>query len=244
MKNWLFKAYSIIVVFLALFSIMLTILDFSGIVNLEQIPWFYLDNGILLIFTVDYFLRLFISKNKWLFFKRNLFDLLAILPFYSVFSFFRFARVLRIMRMVRFFRFVRLIGFIGKVQKQSHQFFLTNGFIYLLWTSLAILLLSATLYSLSEKVSWGNSLWWAITTVTTVGYGDISPHTIIGKIAAVLLMFCGIGIIGSLTSTLTTFFTHQDNEDSLNKIFQQLKRLENENADLKNEIMELKKRVK
>ncbi|ORN08559.1 pH-gated potassium channel KcsA [Lentilactobacillus parabuchneri] len=170
--------------------------------------------------------------------------MLAILPFYSAFSFFRFARIMRIMRFARAFRFVRLIGFIGKAQHYLHDFLKTNGFIYLIWTSLSILILSATLYSLAEGISWGNSLWWALTTATTVGYGDISPHTVVGKIAAILLMIVGIGFIGSLTSALTTFFTQKDNASSLDKIYTKLEQMENENIELKRKMDYLEKRLK
>ena len=243
MQKKIFYLYNFVIVILALLSILLIIMDFTAIISIDNPPWFYIDNGILLIFTIDYFTRLLMSKHKWLFFKHNIFDLLAILPFYSAFSFFRFARVFRVMRLVRAFRFVRLIGFVGKVQKFSHKFFKTNGFIYLIWVSLVVLLISATLYSISENISWGNSLWWAITTATTVGYGDISPHTIVGKIAAVMLMFVGIGIIGSLTSTLTTFFTQKDNDDSLNRIYEKLDRIETENIELKDQLKSLEKRI-
>ncbi|MCT3542548.1 ion transporter [Lentilactobacillus buchneri] len=235
--------YDWLIVILALFSILLVVLDFTKTINLDASPWFFIDNGILLIFTFDYFSRLFARKNKWEFFKHNIFDLLAILPFYSVFSFFRFARVFRIMRLVRAFRFVRLIGFVGKVQKYSSKFLKTNGFIYLLWVSLAVLIISATLYSLAENVSWGESLWWAVATATTVGYGDISPHTLVGKIAAVMLMMVGIGIIGSLTSAMTTFFTNRDNVDNSSKIYRKLEMIESENRDLKKQLDKLERKL-
>lgn len=244
MNKHTIKMYNVIIVILALFSIVLAISDFSKTINLDESPWLEMDNGILLIFTADYFIRLFLSNDKWDFFKHNVFDLLAILPFYSIFSFFRFARILRLIRVARAFRFIRFVGFIGKIQKYSHDILKTNGFIYLVWTSLATLLLSTTLYALAENVSWGESLWWAITTATTVGYGDISPHTVIGKIAAILLMFIGIGFIGSLTSTMTTFFTKKDSDDRLNKIFKTLKHIESENITLKLEMKDLENQLK
>ncbi|MCP9331887.1 ion transporter [Lentilactobacillus hilgardii] len=244
MKKTLLNIYSFVILTLALISILLVVFDFVGVINIDKLPWLYFDNSILLVFTVDYFTRLFISKNKWTFFKQNIFDLLAILPFYSAFSFFRFARIMRIMRFARAFRFVRLIGFIGKAQRYLHDFLKTNGFIYLIWTSLSILILSATLYSLAEGISWGNSLWWALTTATTVGYGDISPHTVVGKIAAILLMIVGIGFIGSLTSALTTFFTQKNNGSRLDKIYNKLEQIENENIELKGKIDYLEKRLK
>lgn len=76
----------------------------------------------------------------------------------------------------------------------------------MVYASVTILFIASTLYSLAENVSLPNSIWWAITTTTTVGYGDISPKTFVGKLAAVLLMFVGIGLIGMLTSTITNFF--------------------------------------
>jgi voltage-gated potassium channel len=84
-----------------------------------------------------------------------------------------------------------------------------------------------------------NSLWWAIATTTTVGYGDISPHTEVGRFVAVALMILGIGLIGSVTSTVTAFFvddkTDKDN-DALKKELQDIK------LELKEIRKELKKR--
>ena len=51
-----------------------------------------------------------------------------------------------------------------------------------------------------------DAIWWSFVTTTTVGYGDISPSTNIGRLIAAILMIIGIGLIGSLTSTITTYF--------------------------------------
>ncbi|EFG55220.1 Ion channel, partial [Lactobacillus amylolyticus DSM 11664] len=117
----------------------------------------------------------------------------------------------------------------------------------LLYISLVFLIIGAVAYSLSEHVSLGESFWWAIATATTVGYGDISPHTIVGKIIALLLMIVGIGIIGMLTSSITTYFVKSDSDEdqsSDNKKFEmimsKLNELEKQNKDLKSEISALK----
>jgi voltage-gated potassium channel len=60
-----------------------------------------------------------------------------------------------------------------------------------------------------EHKSFGDALWWSIVTTTTVGYGDISPATPIGRIIAIILMIFGIGMIGMLTGTITTYFTNK-----------------------------------
>lgn len=148
------KTYELIIGVLALLSIALTIFDFSGVINLAKQPWNIADNGILIIFTFDYFTRLITARNKKAFFKHNIFDLLAILPFNSLFGLFRFSRLFRAFRLLKLFKFVRLIGFIGKAQNKLKKFSKINDFIYLVWICLAILLISATLYSIAENVPW------------------------------------------------------------------------------------------
>ncbi|MFT8993916.1 potassium channel family protein [Lentilactobacillus hilgardii] len=236
-------AYNMTIMILAIVSIALTILDFCNIISLNSDPWNVINDGILIIFTIDYFTRLAYAKDKSEFFIHNIFDLLAIIPLYSAFSFFRFSRVFRIFRLLKLLRFIRMVGVIGKLQKSFHTFLKTNGFIYLLWISLATLFISASMYALAEHVSWGQALWWAIATATTVGYGDISPHTLMGRIAAVLLMFVGIGFIGMLTSTITSFFAGQD-KSQYRDLKVRLTKIEQQNEELKNSLDDLKKKIK
>ena len=123
----------------------------------------------------------------------------------------------------------------------------TNGFIYLLYASIAILLVAASVYATVEKISFGNALWWAITTATTVGYGDISPHTVIGKIVAITLMLIGVGFVGMLTSTLTTYFTKKSQRKtavSNDELLQEIKQLHEENQLMQQEIRELNTFIK
>ena len=223
---------------LALFSVIITIFDFSHVINLNDSPWNIVDNGILIIFTLDYLTRFIEATDKKYFFKHNIFDLLAIIPFNSMFSLFRFTRMFRALRLLKLFKFVRLIGFIGKAQSELKRFAKINGFIYLLWVCLAILFISATLYSIAENVSWGEAMWWAIVTSTTVGYGDISPHTLVGKFAAVLLMLIGVGFIGILTSTITSYFSKEDTSN-FDKLYAEIKKLELQNEIIKDKLAKL-----
>lgn len=101
-------------------------------------------------------------------------------------------------------------------------FLKTNNFRNALYVSVVLILISATMYSIAESVAFVDSIWWAVVTTTTVGYGDISPNTPFGRIAAILLMFLGIGFIGMLTSTITEYFnagkdTKDDEIESLHK---------------------------
>ncbi len=233
------KAYNIGVVILALWSITLAILDFSNLIHIQDWPWSVMDDTILAVFTVDYVVRFGQAKRKWTFFRQNIFDLLAIIPLSTIFSFFRLARVTRLFRLIRLFRFVRLVGFIGKLRHTLKRFLRTNGFIYLVWACMAILILAATLYSYAEHVSWGEALWWAIATATTVGYGDVAPHTAIGKVAATILMLVGIGFIGALTSTITTYFANRGKSSEYQRVTKQLTAIEKQNQELRNLLQEL-----
>ncbi|GEA93354.1 ion transporter [Pediococcus damnosus] len=235
--------YNVVIAILALISIVFSILDFGNVISLLKLPYIFIDNGIILIFAFDYFGRFWISKNKGNFFVHNIFDLLSIIPFNSVASFLRVARLVRIARLLKIIRFIRVIGVTGKFSKNVKRFLETNGFIYMVYASVTILFIASTLYSLAENVSLPNSIWWAITTTTTVGYGDISPKTFVGKLAAVLLMFVGIGLIGMLTSTITNFFIHDKNndEDKINVVYQQNKELMKEVKELKEEIKKINK---
>lgn len=161
-------------------------------------------NGLLVVFAIDYCVRLVITKDRKVFLIQSAFDLLGIIPLHPVFAFFRLARLVRL---IRFHHLFWRLGIAGKWTQAYHRFIYKTGFIYLFSISVAIIVLSAFLFSLTEKQTLANSLWWAVTTATTVGYGDETPHTAFGKIIASVLMFGGIGFIGLLTSTITDFFT-------------------------------------
>lgn len=221
---------------LAIISIILIVLDYAHEINIISPPYSIIDNSILIIFAIDYFVRLFYAKDKNRFFKENIFDLLSIIPVNNLFYVFRMARIGRAFRLLKLLRIFRLVGLTGRL----HKFLKTNGLIYYLYISLTVILIASSLYCISEKVSFGTALWWSITTATTVGYGDVSPTTGLGKAAAVLLMFLGIGFIGMLTSSLTNFFdTSADND-----LEKELAELKQQNKKLEDHLSRLEKLVK
>ncbi|CUW06884.1 Potassium voltage-gated channel subfamily KQT; possible potassium channel, VIC family [Leuconostoc gelidum subsp. gasicomitatum] len=97
-------------------------------------------------------------------------------------------------------------------------------------------MIGAEVYSVAESVDYMNSLWWAIATMTTVGYGDISPHTEVGRFVAVTLMILGIGLIGSVTSTVTAFFVDEKSDKENNQLKQELQDIKLELQLLHDEI--------
>lgn len=231
------KFYETIMVILAIISILLIILDYGSIININKGYPALLNNFILIIFAVDYFTRLILAKDKWKFFKQNIFDLISIIPVSSTLNIFRIARIARFISVLRI---VRLIGLTGKLNRLLQ----TNGLIYIIYTSLCILIVAASMYSVSEHVSFGNSLWWAIATATTIGYGDISPNSFMGKLAAIILMFVGIGFVGVLTSSITNFFMQDHTSDRMQEVLDKLTALEKSNNELKAELHKLEKQQK
>ena len=221
---------------LAIIPIVLIVLDYAHEINIISPPYSIIDNSILIVFAIDYFVRLFYAKDKKRFFKENIFDLLSIIPVNNLFYVFRMARIGRAFRLLKLLRIFRLVGLTGRL----HKFLKTNGLVYYLYISLTVILIASSLYCISEKVSFGTALWWSITTATTVGYGDVSPTTGLGKAAAVLLMFLGIGFIGMLTSSLTNFFdTSTDND-----LEKELAELKQQNQELEDHLSRLEKLVK
>lgn len=235
-------AYNILIAVLAIISIVLAVLDIRNTANLQKMPFSLIDNSILFFFTLDYFCRFSLAKKKNQFFLNNIFDLLAIIPFNSLASFLRVARLVRIARLLKLIRFTRVVGLTGKFSRNVQRFLKTNGFIYFIYAGVVILFLATNLYAIVENESWNNAFWWAITTTTNGGYGDISPQTLIGKIASVSLMLVGICLVGILTSTITNFFVHTELPDKpeLEKITKQNQLLLEEIKTLKTEIHALK----
>jgi voltage-gated potassium channel len=202
-------AYDVIVGILALVATFVVVLQFSR--NITGIQLVYLnrvDNIIYFIFVFDFILRWVLSKDKKAFIKNHYVDLIALLPFHF-FTNSPYGSVLKLMRVITYA--MRLIHNIKDV-------LYTNGFIYSLGSATIITIIGSFAIYFFEKdtnttiKSYGDAFWWSIVTVTTVGYGDISPTTTAGRIIAAVLMLSGIGFLSMLTSTVSTYFIMKTNE--------------------------------
>ena len=218
-RKWLFKDYyDTTIIILALISVALVLLGFAEILDLDNPPYNIIDLLLWGVFVVDYGWRFFLSKEKWRFILENIFDLLAILPLNAIFTVFRLGRIFRLARLIKLLkltRLLRIVGLTGKLEKKVSKFLRTNGLLYIFYLNSFIVLVGSSILSVVEEKSFSDSLWWALVTVTTVGYGDIIPTSIFGKWLAVLLMLVGIGTIGILTSTLTNFFVKENPDEQI-----------------------------
>ena len=198
--------YEVSMSILAITAVILALLDLAkGLLSWQII----IDNIILMIFVLDYFIRLFLSSDKKLFIKDNVLDLIAIIPFNSVFRAFRIfklGKLVRLMKLTKLTKLTRFFAYLFRFLDKIKSFIDTNGFKYMLLIAAFFIGVGGVLIHYAEGMSISDGLWWAFVTATTVGYGDISPASPTGRLVAMALMLVGIGLIGSLTSTITSFF--------------------------------------
>lgn len=189
--------------FLAILSVILAIMDMiSGLTPILS----FIDYAIWIVFVLDYIIRLILSRKKLEFMKSNILDLIAILPFNSAFRAFRTLKVLKVLKMTKLSKTFRLFAILGRFTHKFKCFINTNGFKYMLLIAALFALIGGALISVLENITFFDGVWWAFVTTTTVGYGDISPTSAGGRIVACILMIVGIGLVGSLTSTITSYF--------------------------------------
>lgn len=228
LKNRKFKAvYEIVMALLAIVVVVILVIDLSY--NLPEniaSTFLIIDNIILVIFTIDYFTRLFLAKDKVKFLKSNIIDLISIIPLNFAFQ---SIRILRLSKLLKFVKILRAVALIFKFRNFIDRFLKTNKFNYVIWITLFTLFSGAIGIHFAEDISIGNALWWSFVTITTVGYGDISPGTTIGRIIAGIIMIVGIGFLGMLTATIATFFLNRNYSTSFkNQTIEDIKtRLDN-----------------
>lgn len=238
MKKILLNNYENISILLALITIIINLLDIFNFIDLNFSNLIYIDNFILLYFILEFFIRFYYSLDKKTFLKNNVFDLIAIIPFNSffkvfrLFKLFRFIKLTKFTKLIKFFRFFKTIIFFKKIKKTVIKFLFTNNLIYMLGVCSIIILLGAFgIYNFEKNITVNtfiDSIWWSFVTATTVGYGDVSPSTLPGRIVAVILMITGIGTIGSVTGTFATFFIKDTHEISLDNKLNEYIKISNE----------------
>jgi voltage-gated potassium channel len=151
------------------------------------------------LFGVDYVVRLSLAERRWHYFYTHLFDFLVLVV--------PMARPLRLLRLVTLLSVLNRVG-MGSLQGRVVLYVSGGSMLLALCGSLAVTQAErgrpgATIEGI------GDGLWWAMTTMTTVGYGDTYPVTLTGRLVAVALMAGGIGLLGVVTGTLASWLVQR-----------------------------------
>jgi len=173
-------------------------------------------------FVVEYAAKLRLAVDRWHFVRHHLLDLAMVaVPI---------LRPLRLARLLRLIRLDRVVLVLGSSLRRARAMFTHHGLHFVLLAVAVIIFAAAGLELVFEQHSvgpnaihnFGDAIWWAVVTVTTVGYGDKVPMTGGGRWVATALMFTGIGLVGALTATIASFFVQEQHSAEMAEIKAQL----------------------
>ncbi len=212
------KLFDIALIVCILASVLVVMLDsVSSFRAMFGKQFFMLEWFFTILFTIEYLVRIVSVKRPWAYAKSffGVIDLLAILPTYlslilpgsQYFLVIRILRVLRIFRVLKFVQYLREARQLMKALRASKR-----KIIVFLFTVLTLVIILGSLIYIIEGEKNGftsipKSIYWAIVTLTTVGYGDIAPQTNLGQALAAVIMILGYAIIAVPTGIVTAEMT-------------------------------------
>lgn len=214
----------VILIFLTLITVVASTFDIS---NFLRIIFSKFEIFSTIIFTVEYILRVWTSdllypelspiraRIKYIFSFMALIDFIAILPFYLLFFIkidlqaLRTLRALRLLRIIKINRYTTALKTITQVFKnKANQLISSMVVVGLLMIIASVLMYNFESEAQPDKFSNAfDSLWWAMSALTTVGYGDVYPITVAGKILGIVIAIIGIGMVAVPTGIITAGFS-------------------------------------
>lgn len=203
-------------------ALLLAILISVGVVMLESVEDFstrftnafiYAEWIFTFLFTIEYVLRIIISpsKRKYILSFFGIIDFLSVLPAYLslIFTGMHSLIILRSFRLLRVFRIFKLVRFVGEASQLRKALAASRPkiIVFLVAVGIIVVIMGTVMYLVEGAengfTSIPRSIYWAIVTLTTVGYGDIAPSTVLGQTLASIIMIMGYGIIAVPTGIVT-----------------------------------------
>ncbi|HYG60212.1 MAG TPA: ion transporter [Symbiobacteriaceae bacterium] len=188
-----------------------------------------------LAFVAEYVWGLVTAADRRQYLKEHWFDLAIIIfspPFYlpeSIQSV-RSLRALRVLqigrlgRVMRVLRLLRVFAFLARAFSSSRQLAGKHSFSYVIVASMLFVVGGGIIFVTVEggDLSMLDGIWWAVATLTTVGYGDVYPKTDAGRVVALLIIVMGLGLMASLTANIAAYFVGNDQKDEQDEVLKRL----------------------
>lgn len=211
-----------------------------------------IDDGIWFAFLLEYLVLISLYDDKIGYTKRSWLNLIILLlspPLICPegFALIRSLRSLRALRLFRALRFLRITIALKRGVKPILDVLVKNSLHYVTLITILLIIFSGIAFSWLEYQDISiqgifHGAWWAITTVTTVGYGDLYPESSKGRILAVAVMIIGIGFVAILTANIASYFVEKDkNREGENQ--KEKEREENQNQLILERLEELSKKI-
>jgi voltage-gated potassium channel len=233
------RLFDEILLIIIVLSVMVVMIDSIKPINdkigniLLAFEWFFT-----VLFTIEYIIRVLLveKKSKYIFSFYGIIDFLSIIPTYLslIYAGTQFLIIIRVVRLLRVFRILKLVRFtmasVYLIHALKHS---REKIIVFLGTVLLIVTIMGALMYIVEGPDSGfdsipRSIYWAIVTITTVGYGDISPTTVTGQFIASILMITGYAIIAVPTGIITAEMSREKAKNQGSKVCLKCNNTDNE----------------
>jgi voltage-gated potassium channel len=222
------RLFDLILLCIILLSVLLIMLESVVDINTQYGDELKIAEWILtILFSIEYLARMYSAPKplKYMFSFMGIVDLLSLFPTYMglFFDGSHYFSIIRSIRLIRIFRILKLTHFMGGANQLGNALYDSrHKIIVFLGTILCTVAIIGTLMYMIEGVENGftsipRSIYWAIVTITTVGYGDIAPHTWFGQLLASMLMIIGYAIIAVPTGIITSELVKSEKEKGKKK---------------------------
>lgn len=178
----------------------------------------YVDFALCLIFFADFVGNLVFSKDRLGYLKWGWIDLISSIPMVGPLRVGRVARIVRILRVLRAIRSTKTLVFYVLQRRSESTLMAVSALSILLVVFASIAILEVEQVANANIQSPEDALWWAFVTITTVGYGDKFPVTSEGRIIAAILMTAGVGLFGTFTGYVASWFLDAEQEQQTSEL--------------------------
>jgi voltage-gated potassium channel len=210
------SSYQLFMLALSVFA--LTALAAGAIMRLDpesQAVLRFADNLVCGLFLMDFLRCLWRAENRWRYlYTWGWLDLASSIPALDIARWGRIARVARILRVLRGARAMKVVGQVVLSRRGESAFLAASLIVILLIVLGSISILQFETIEGSNIRTAEDALWWVVTTITTVGYGDRYPITTEGRFVAALLMCAGVGLFGTFSGFLASWFVSPGNQET------------------------------